>query len=678
MGDKKLKNKIGHYIILGVIVLFSVFVFMYIRQYTYNNGEIKDIYTADEKNYIPVDNSTVITQSFSSDAELFRALVVEFSYGADGLGMGAVNVTLQDQDTGEVLSTYSLSATFIASGESALIGFPEAISNDKGSYVVTLTFENFQEGIYLNMAVTDKDDPAGELTVNDMPMAQDLIMGVSVAGKDNSYVLIHVVYAIIIAAIIITYLMFFVVNDKKKIKTEFVYLASGLLLGIAFSLTIPIMVAPDEPVHLYKAYDLSNEILGVDDADTVPIMMRLSDYNKEYQYMGLDRSYMNDYLEGTLEKPDDTEIVQTYFLPAFTYDYLYYPSALGITVGRLLGLSTNLIYLLGRFFNTIVFVLAVFYAIRKIPFGKGVVFIWAMLPIMLQQTNSFSYDCVVNSLSILVISLTLNLLYGEKDVKKWQITKIIVLVLSCVLLFPCKGHALLPIVVLPLMILAKYLKDNKKTIFERISKLKIWIKVVAGVLIVGFVGVCMVYALRIYSNLTLPENINNSVIPWNGENGYTVGYFLKNPFALASIFINTVWMKSDGYLVGLLGGNLGWLNIPIPYIFIIPYAIILILASFRKEDEEQLLTVGNKIWMWFVFAAVCALAMLGMLISWTPASYKYIEGVQGRYFLPGLVLLFLGLRTKKACIGKDTDKILMFLSVFMSLFVVTAVFKNIL
>ena len=132
-------------------------------------------------------------------------------------------------------------------------------------------------------------------------------------------------------------------------------------------------------------------------------------------------------------------------------------------------------------------------------------------------------------------------------------------------------NALLPIVVLPLMILAKYLKDNKKTIFEKISKLKIWIKVVAGVLIVGFVGVCMVYVLRIYSNLTLPENINNSVIPWNGENGYTVGYFLKNPFALASIFINTVWMKSDGYLVGLLGGNLGWLNIPIPYIFIIPY-----------------------------------------------------------------------------------------------------------
>lgn len=676
MEKKVQKNKIWQFVVLGVIVLFSIFVFMYIRQYTYNNGEITSVYETEEKVYLPVDNSTIITQSFSAEAEMFRAVVVEFIYDGEGLATGAVDVILQDLNTGEVLANQSLSSSFIASGEKALIGFPVAVVNDRENYQLTFSFAGFQEGINLQMVITSVDDPDGILTVNDIPIGQDIVMGVSAAGKDNSYVLIHVVYAVLILAIVLAYVMFFVIG--KNIKTEFVYLVCGLLMGIAFSLVIPVMAAPDEPVHLFKAYDVSNKMLGEEMTGGATIMMRQSDYNKGFQLMDLDRSYMNYYLDGIMDKAQSDEMVATSYTPVFTYDYLYYPAALGMTIGRLMGLSTNMVYLLGRFFNTIIFVLAAFYAIRKIPFGKGVVFIWAMFPIMLQQTNSYSYDCMINGLSIVIIALTLNFMYGEKESKKSQIIKAIMLAFCCLLLFPCKSHALLPIVVLPLMILGRYLVQNRKTIWEKIKATPLWLKIVVGVGLLGFVGVCGLFALRIYANLTLPQNINNTIISWNGEAGYTIGYFLKAPFELVSVFINTIWMKSNDYLIGLFGGNLGWLDIPIPHIFVIPFGVLIVLAAFRKENEEQLIKMGSRLWMWLMFAGVCFIAMLGMLINWTPASYNYIEGVQGRYFLPGLVLLYIGFRTKKACIGKDTDKVLMFLSVFMNLFIVTAVFKNIL
>ena len=37
--------------------------------------------------------------------------------------------------------------------------------------------------------------------------------------------------------------------------------------------------------------------------------------------------------------------------------------------------------------------------------------------------------------------------------------------------------------------------------------------------------------------------------------------------------------------------------------------------------------------------AVIASVMLAMTYAWTPVSYEYTEGVQGRYFLPLLLLI---------------------------------------
>ena len=58
---------------------------------------------------------------------------------------------------------------------------------------------------------------------------------------------------------------------KNKFRYEKMFLIMAVVLGFVYMLAIPLMAVPDEYLHLYTAYDISDEIMGTH-ADTV--MMR--------------------------------------------------------------------------------------------------------------------------------------------------------------------------------------------------------------------------------------------------------------------------------------------------------------------------------------------------------------------------------------------------------------------
>ena len=70
--------------------------------------------------------------------------------------------------------------------------------------------------------------------------------------------------------------------------------------------------------------------------------------------------------------------------------------------------------------------------------------VWALLPITLQQVCSFSYDSQLFALCILVIATTMSAVYGQETTRKAKLVNNIVMVLSSLLLLPCKGFSLLP------------------------------------------------------------------------------------------------------------------------------------------------------------------------------------------------------------------------------------------
>ena len=158
--------------------------------------------------------------------------------------------------------------------------------------------------------------------------------------------------------------------------------------------------------------------------------------------------------------------------------------------------------------------------------------------------------------------------------------------------------------------------------------------------IVSFVVACVMVLVLVVRRWLQPENINSTYIAWSDSKGYTMGYFLKNPIQFFEILLNTLWYESGKHIQQMLGNYLGWLDIEVPLVFVIGFLLLLLYVSIRKENEEQLITVGDRIWMLLVFVGVSGLAVAAMLLYWTPYQFVVVAGVQGRYFLPARTFFF--------------------------------------
>lgn len=531
---------------------------------------------------------------------------------------------------------------------------------------------------------------------------------ISMEQVDPMFIVFLLCFVCIFALIIFAtwYISFY--KGNKKIETLF--LVDSLVLGFVISLMLPDLCPPDEKTHLYSAYYMSNCMLGISLDDTMIergieagvingqedsfLPMRLEDASHVFPIENINRINFDASLKGMFDKAEKTEMVAVVDNQYHPFSLLYFFSALGVTLGRLLGLGTVLTYLLGRWINGLVFTLIAYYAIKKMPFGKSIVFVWALLPIMLQQTTSFSYDCIINALCIFVISLTMYFMYGspkdnldvakeenEKRYKKEKAlyyTRIVALICAALVLAKYKGHALILVSMLPLIIPIRGVWKNRNQIAKKIKenrKLNISFWCVLSVFLVAVIAAIFVAVVKI-KVLTLPENINNNYIEWADENGYTLGYIFAHPIGFLNVLMNTMWCWGDAYFSQMFGGSLGALDITIPNIMIIPFFLLLLIAGIRKENEEVIVTNSEKVWFMLVWLGTCFLAILAMFLYWTPNSIACVTGVQGRYFLPALIPAMLVVRSEKLTIDKNCDYKIAYMTVFLYVFIAITICRD--
>jgi hypothetical protein len=178
------------------------------------------------------------------------------------------------------------------------------------------------------------------------------------SGKDAfcgainaAYLLLFVIAAIVLALVLFT----------QNLNLPTVYLISILGLGLIVSTLIPLMAAPDEATHLYIAYDISNNLLGIDPSANGTLMMRYDDAFRYYESENIGRAYLNTYFDSFFVGIDNSQLIDSGVYVADSPFYLHIFAALGITVGRLLGLGTTLTFMLGRWLNLLVFGLISYY-----------------------------------------------------------------------------------------------------------------------------------------------------------------------------------------------------------------------------------------------------------------------------------------------------------------------------
>jgi len=456
---------------------------------------------------------------------------------------------------------------------------------------------------------------------------------------------------------------YLIVIRKQTVEKFFVPVA--LFFGIIFQCVVAVHGVPDEPWHMDTAYKLSNDLLFVEDSD-IPgvIMKRQCDVVMgDMLANGVESNSYYQLLKHTFEVPGNTDLVMTSFVDSSNLvpDFIFLPTAIGLSIGRLLNLSALLTLQLGRICNLLVYILLVWFAIRQIPYGKNVMAAIALTPIALQQAASASYDPMIIGIAFLYISTALSMMESVVIKKKDIIaTAILIVLLSLV-----KGGVYVPIVgILFLVFGRKDIRQRLKTIKKR------WI--VSGVVLVTTTIILLFYKIT----PTLKALLLKEVDVTDEDSLYSLSYILEHPMQVICLYWNTFIKGGTNHLAGMLGGKLGWHDIQMSWVLII--VILICILLFVNVDNDQYMGSGKSRICIGLFCLVSVLLILfSMLVACTTLEDTRIASVQGRYYLPfGPVLFMVTANSMVKVNEKQCEKIWMILiitNVFMVLQFVAAV-----
>ncbi|MCR5187213.1 MAG: DUF2142 domain-containing protein [Clostridia bacterium] len=330
----------------------------------------------------------------------------------------------------------------------------------------------------------------------------------------------------------------------------------------------------------------------------------------------------------------------------------HFPQVIGVFIGRLFKQNLVVQCYLARITNLFISIAIIYFGIKYIPIKKELMLFISLLPLTFNEIASMSADAITISSILFYISY---ILYLKYDKNKGQITKkdIIVLTVSSIVISQCK------IVYLPLCLLLLALPRDK---FESNKKRKI--------VIFGLIGMATLFNLLwlLYCKRFLTE-FNEGV-----NSPLQIKYILTHPIQYFLIIIRTINTYFQYMVLCLCGEGLGSYNIQASVIYVIFCLILFAVLVLANTDSEIKVDNYTKIVSALAFVVIVALIYTSLYVQWNPVQNARVEGVQGRYFFPILLLTSLILNNDRLVInGKIDTKYLFIFMLFMNLNVVTSI-----
>jgi uncharacterized membrane protein len=402
-----------------------------------------------------------------------------------------------------------------------------------------------------------------------------------------------------------------------KVKLEYIFLVTALMLGTIMMFVITPLSPPDEMIHYTSSYALSGYLIFDDN----PMLADV----RHFDYRGL-TSHENDpdaYLrlmsEGVFRLEGTAETYDISSIAGLHYPLSYLPQAIGIAIARLLNLSFLGVFYFGRFFNLLFYMLCVFFSIKRLKAFRLPFFIIALLPMTLQLAASFSYDTFILGVSTLFIVYAISIVHEMKTFR-WR--DFIVLLILAILMATFKA-VYLPLLLLLIFVMLAWIKENKRK----------------GLTMVGIIVTSVVLVFLYFSREVM--SISGDGLNWEGHTNYTTSFIITYPIETIRIFINTLRHYGDMYFYGIFGHYLSGLTMLIPKYYIFIIVLFLIISLFYGKKDEWQPTIPERFTYAFISVIIIGLCMLAMFLGWTSDFRNIILGVQGRYFLPVLPLILL-------------------------------------
>ena len=415
-----------------------------------------------------------------------------------------------------------------------------------------------------------------------------------------------------------------------------------LLLGLMNCIAIPCFGFPDENNHFGIAYDKAMYAIGNNEPNNLP-------YAYVYQ-SGLARTdpslsqieqlYRN-WTDFSYGNHRTVWLSREYNRNANFVTYEYVPQIAGIAAASLAKLPWYLILTAGRLASLLFCLLIIVLCLRLVPDLSFAAAGIMLLPSVIWMLASYSYDGWNLVMCILFLTLCI-WLSGKNKINIWQI---LALGAAFLLFVPIKYIY----IVYGLMIfIIPFTKNTDKRL--RVALLIIG----AAVISIGLISRGKEALELLTTSLTDDRGLEQGLY---GE-PYSIHWVISHPIDIMLSFSKTLFVYADAILTKMMIGEFNNQRVPL-IIAIISFFCVMYLLKSKGISIPQ----GSRKWPYLtlLFGIFAIFGSFLFLYSYrVEGTYGLISGMQGRYFLPYLILFPLLFRPEHNRIsnGKECGALL--------------------
>ncbi len=655
---KKSKNVLLVSIVLVALMMVLSYIFKPVIFGEYNDIQHETI------GYI--DKDTIITQKFKSQFEILDTVSVQFANYNKEVTKGTLKTEIYDSNNTLIYLNKIELKELADNSEIRFFFDPQYDAKDK-EYTIKFYINNLNK----NESFTFYSGTSDNVFKSEKKISAEGVISIHQYGQRKSY--FHT-FLLLIVLLILTFVYFIIEYKNKKIKLNrfnnlliliasfinagllllietslfynnklpflylilFVVLSTVLLRNIVIScyskriellflsLAIPIgamyllyMIpgeVPDELFHLNQVLKIFDGNLFFNKVNNYQINTRVNSYIKLF----------NALLNKTTISFTNIGFTSGYI------SFLYLPCAIGMFFAKIINLNIMWQLYAASFGSFVVYLIVGYYIIKNIPFGKYITLVYLLNPMLLQQATSISCDAMINIMCIFFISYVLKLKYQKEDI---TYKDGILLSISAFYVLISK-QAYFPILFILPLLRNKLKSSNKKSL----------------ALPLGITAVVFVIVFAVFRASSIPgtDGIGNIIdgvlVPQS--NISELKYVLSTPLNLIYIFFNTLYYNLDFYIMSFAGSSLGALNISIPFYITIIYLIILFISCFVYDSEHEMKIIDRIVFI-IAFVITFGIILAGLYLGDGTRRDFLVLGVQGRYFIPCLILILLCLYRPK-------------------------------
>lgn len=379
-------------------------------------------------------------------------------------------------------------------------------------------------------------------------------------------------------------------NLQGSVERAYVLLAIPMLC--AFCLFMVPGRVPDEMLHVYRMLNLGGPWAGPMYAPTVLYEETLpQSYADLYRYINM---------------PADWTSVYEVHHPLYAYlNHLYFLTGIVASIGKALNVNPYVVILLARMVNVVITVVAGYWIIRILPFGKTPAFIFLLNPTFVQQQASCSADVITNIAGLLYAALLVRALMEDRLTKRT-----IVPLLAWGILFALSKFAYAPLLLGLLLLVPKL---DSAALRRRIY-LVTW----------AVMLMACAYLLVFYDA--------------SGESDFAYAVrFARKPLEAVPILLRTVREQGELWVRTFGGGLLAGFSIEAWQPAFWLYLVLLVVSAFSNEDTSALQFDKTQRAVLVLLGVLETVLILACLRRWAlihDGIADFISGFQGRYFIP--------------------------------------------